>query len=268
MVKQFLIAEAGINHNGNLKSALRLIDAAKKSGADAIKFQTYKTEKRIHKKYKKIFAILKKCELNYKEFKILKDYCDHKKINFFSTPFDLEAVDFLDELKVKLFKVASFDIGNKPLINSILKKNKKTIISTGMASMKEIELVYKKFKRNRVPLVLMHCVSSYPNKTENSYLSNINFLKKKFNCEIGLSDHSDGIEIPVYSSLLGVKYIEKHFKINNKHKCVDSPVSITGDQFLELKKKLVQMNKIMGNPKFGIRPEEKNSTIFKRKKMY
>ena len=122
MVKQFLIAEAGINHNGNLKTALKLVDAAKKSGVDAIKFQTYKTEKRIHRKYKKIFEILKKCELNYNEFKILKDYCDQKKITFFSTPFDLEAVDFLYELKVKLFKVASFDIGNKPLINAILKK--------------------------------------------------------------------------------------------------------------------------------------------------
>ena len=122
MVKNFIIAEAGINHNGELKTALKLVDAAKNSGADAIKFQTYKTEKRIKKKYKNIFNILKKCELSYREFEIIKDYCDYKKITFFSTPFDLEAVDFLYSLKVSFFKIASFDISNKQLIDKIIKK--------------------------------------------------------------------------------------------------------------------------------------------------
>ena len=137
-----------------------------------------------------------------------------------------------------------------------------------MANIKEIKYVYEKFKKNRVPLVLMHCISSYPNKIENSYLSNINFLKKNFNCEIGLSDHSNGIEIPIYSSFLGIRYIEKHFKIDNSHKCVDAPVSITRDQFKQLRNKLKEVNKIIGKPKFGVRPEEKNAIIFKRKKMY
>ena len=268
MVKNFLIAEAGINHNGNLKTAIRLVDAAKESGADAIKFQTYKTERRVHKKYTKVFDILKKCELTYKEFKIIKDYSDYKKIKFFSTPFDLEAVDFLHSLKVNLFKVASFDISNKPLIDKILEKKTKTIVSTGMASLHEINTVYKKFKKKKIPLILLHCISSYPNKIENSYLSNINFLKKKFNCEIGLSDHSNGIEVPIYSALLGVRYIEKHFKINANHKCVDAKVSITKNQFINLKKNLSQISKIIGKPKFGVRSEELNSTIFKRKKIY
>ncbi len=266
--KHYLIAEAGINHNGNLKTALKLIDAAKKSGANAIKFQTYKTEKRVPKKYKKIFDILKKCELSYKEFQILKNYCDEKKITFFSTPFDLEAVEFLTELKVKLFKVASFDIANKPLIEGILKKNKKTIISTGMANLKEISSVYKKFKIKKIPLILLHCISSYPNKIETSYLSNIKYLKEKYNCEIGLSDHTNGIEVPLYSSLLGVKIIEKHFKIDENHKCVDAKVSITSKQFAELKKNLEIVEKMIGRPKFGIRLEEKNTKIFKRKKIY
>ena len=123
MVKKFLIAEAGINHNGSLKTALKLVDAAKKSGADAIKFQTYVTEKRISKKYKKIFQILKNCELKFSEFKIIKDYCD-KKNRIFATPFDIESVDFLSSIKVKYFKIASFDISNNELIDKIISKKK------------------------------------------------------------------------------------------------------------------------------------------------
>ena len=268
MVDRCLIAEAGINHNGELKTALKLVDAAKKAGADVVKFQTYKTEKRIQKKYKKIFEILKKCELSYKDFELIKNYCDYKKIIFSSTPFDLEAVDFLSEMNVKFLKVASFDISNAELINKILGKKKMTIISTGMASLKEINNVYKKFKIKKVPLVLLHCISSYPNKKENSYLANIKFLQNKFNCEIGLSDHSIDIEIPVIAKAMGVKYIEKHFKLNNKHKCVDAPVSIGAKEFKQLSYKVEQIDKIIGNVQFGIRKEEKNSVIFKRKKIF
>lgn len=268
MVKKFLIAEAGINHNGNLKTALKLVKAAKKSGADAIKFQTYVTEKRINKKYTKIFNILKKCELNFNEFKIIKEYCDEKKIEFFSTPFDLEAVDFLSSLKVKYFKIASFDISNNDLINKIVTKKKTTIVSTGMASFNEIKKINLKFKKKKIPLIILHCVSSYPNKKENSYLANINYLKRSLNCEVGLSDHSKGIEVPTIARAMGVKFIEKHFMLNSKHKCVDSPVSITANQFLELSKKINEVDKTLGKVKFGIRKEEKNSIIFKRRKIY
>ena len=196
-LNNFLIAEAGINHNGKVKTALKLVDVAKKSGASAIKFQTYITEKRIKKKYKKIFDILKKCELKFNDFKIINDYCKHKKIDFFSTPFDNESVKFLDSLNVKLFKIASFDIGNYELINEILKTNKPTIVSTGMASLKEIDKIYSKFKKKKIDLALLHCISSYPNKDDSSYLSNINFLKNRFKCEIGISDHTNDIKIPI-----------------------------------------------------------------------
>ena len=233
--KKFLIAEAGINHNGNLKSALKLVDVASKNGADAIKFQTYITEKRIKKKYSKIFDILKKCELSYKEFEIINNYCKKKKIIFFSTPFDKEAVDFLESLKVKIYKVASFDISNFELIDKIIKTKKPTIVSTGMAKLEEIRKVYLSFLKWDIELALLHCVSSYPNKDINSYLSNISFLKKKFNCHIGISDHTNDIKIPIYANLLGANIVEKHLKINERHKCVDSPVSITGLQFKELK---------------------------------
>jgi|TARA_B110000114_G_scaffold185630_1_gene233606 N,N'-diacetyllegionaminate synthase len=266
-LNNFIIAEAGINHNGKIKTALRLIDVAKKNGASAIKFQTYITEKRIKKKYRKIFDILKKCELKFEEFKIISDYCRHKKINFFSTPFDKESVNFLDSINVKLFKIASFDIGNHELINEVLKTKKPTIISTGMASLKEIDKVYKIYKKNKVDLALLHCVSSYPNTDSSSYLSNINFLKNRFDCEIGISDHTNDIKIPIYGNLIGANIIEKHLKISENHKCVDAPVSITGKQLYALKLETENIKKILNVASFGIRKVEKGSRIFKRNKI-
>ena len=266
-LNNFIIAEAGINHNGKIKTALKLVDVAKKNGASAVKFQTYITEKRVKKKYKKIFDILKKCELKYDEFKIVSDYCAHKKIDFFSTPFDKESVNFLDSLNVKLFKIASFDIGNYDLINEVLKTKKPTIISTGMASLKEIDKVHKIYKNKKVDIALLHCVSSYPNKDEGSYLSNISFLKNRFKCEIGISDHTDDIKIPIYGSLLGANIFEKHLKIDNHHKCVDAPVSITGKQLSLLKLEIEKIKKILNVASFGIRKEEKGSQIFKRNKI-
>lgn len=264
--KNFLIAEAGINHNGNIKTALKLVDVAKKNGADAIKFQTYITEKRV-KKNSPIFEILKKSELAFNDFKTIKDYCDTKKIIFFSTPFDKESVNCLNNLNVSLFKVASFDVSNYELLDEVLKTKKPTIVSTGMASLSEITKVYKKYKQKNVELALLHCISSYPNKDESSYLSNISFLKNKFNCEIGLSDHTNDIKVPIYGYILGAKIIEKHFKINSKHKCVDGPVSITGAQLKKLRLELDKIDKILNNVQFGVRKEEKGTKQFKRKKI-
>ena len=265
--KNFLIAEAGINHNGNIKTALKLVDVAKKNGADAIKFQTYITEKRVKKKYKKIFNILKNCELSFNDFKIIQDYCKQKKIIFFSTPFDIESVEFLNSLKVKLFKVASFDIGNFQLINAILKTKKPTIVSTGMAKLTQIDKVYKSYMKKKVDLTILHCISSYPNKEESSYLKNIEFFKKRYACKIGISDHTSGIKIPIYGNLMGAEVIEKHLKLNSNHKCVDAPVSITGNQLRTLKDQLEMNDKILGKISFGIKKEEKNTKVFIRSKI-
>ena len=136
-----------------------------------------------------------------------------------------------------------------------------------MSDLKEIENIYKIYKKRSIKLFILHCISSYPNKEQNSLLSNIEFLKKKFNCNIGLSDHTNDIKIPIYANLLGANVIEKHFKLNKYHKCVDSPVSITGDQLKKLKDEIDNIEKILGQPKFGIRDSEKASVIFKRKKM-
>lgn len=261
--KPFLIAEIGINHNGNFSEAIKLINKAKLAGADAVKFQTYITEKRV-KKNSPIYDILKRCELTYDEFYKLKKYCDQKKILFFSTPFDIEAVNFLKDIKVKLFKLASFDISNYNLIREIIKTKKKTIVSTGMASLKEILTINKMFKKKNIPHYFLHCVSAYPNKEEHSYLNNLNYLTKKLNCQVGLSDHTNNINVCKYAYFMGSRIFEKHFKLSINHKCVDSAVSITPEQFLNLKKKLMHYEKILGKIQFGVKPSEKKIKIFKR----
>ena len=262
----FLIAEAGINHNGSLKKAFRLVDEAKKSGASAIKFQTYKTEKRVNKN-NPVFEILKKCELSFLEFKKLKNYCDKKKIIFFSTPFDIESVNFLDKINVKLFKISSFDIANYQLIKAIADKKKPVIVSTGMASLKEIKKINKYFLKRKVKHVFLHCISSYPLNDKDSLLSNIKYLKKKFNCEVGLSDHTSDIKTSIYSYFLGARIFEKHFKVSKNDRCVDSLVSITPKQMKDLTIGLKEIPQIMGKIKFGIRKNEKSAIIFKRKKI-
>ena len=136
-----------------------------------------------------------------------------------------------------------------------------------MANLKEIDKVHRIYKNKKIDLALLHCVSSYPNKDESSYLSNINFLKKRFRCEIGISDHTNDIKIPIYGNLLGANIIEKHLKIDNNHQCVDAPVSITGKQLKALKLEINKIKKIMNKASFGTRKEEIGSKIFKRNKI-
>lgn len=261
----FIISEIGINHNGILSNAFKLIDSSVRAGASAVKFQTYKTEKRV-KKNSSIFNILKKCELSQEDFVKIKKYCDKKKIIFFSTPFDVESVFFLESIGVKLFKVASFDISNYEILRAISKTRLPTIISTGMAKKLEIDKVYKFFKSRKIDFALLHCVSKYPNEEETSYLSCINYLKDKYDCPIGISDHTNNITTSIYGYLMGAKIIEKHFVTNSRFKCVDRPVSINEIQMNNLVKKIDHIKKIMGKPLFGNRKEEKITYTFKRKK--
>ena len=264
-VDPFIISEIGINHNGKLKDAFKLIDSSIRAGASAVKFQTYKTENRV-KKNSKIFDILKQCELSFEDFKKIKKYCDKKNIIFFSTPFDVESVFFLKDIGVKLIKVASFDITNFEILRAISKTKLPTIISTGMATKKEIDNAYKFFKSRKLNFSFLHCVSNYPNKEETSYLSCINYLKEKYNCPIGISDHTNDISTSVYGFLMGAKIIEKHFVPNSNFKCVDLPVSITEKQMRNLVNKIEHLKKVIGSPLFGNRKEETNSYTFKRKK--
>ena len=263
--KNFIIAEVGINHNGNFSEAIKLIDAAKKSGANAVKFQTYTTEKRVSSS-SPIFDILKKCELQYEDFYKLKNYCDKKKIIFFSTPFDKEAVHFLNKINFKIFKVSSFDISNYEIINEIIKTKKEIILSTGMASLHEIFKVHKKLTNKKINHALLHCVSKYPNEDKSCYLENIRYLQSVLKCPVGYSDHTNDIKTALIANILGAKIIEKHFKLGENHKCVDAKVSITPSQFGNLVENINNYKDILGKVKFGIRPEEQHTRVFKRTK--
>jgi len=263
--KSFVIAEIGINHMGSLHKAKKLVDSAIRAGVNAVKFQTYITEKRVNLSKKNvIFKILKKCELTNEEFLELKKYCDKKKIIFFSTPFDISSASFLNKMGVKLFKIASFDVANIKFLKEISKFKKTFIMSTGMATEKEIKKAVSIFKKNKRELILLHCISSYPNKEENSNLSCLDSLKK-FNVPVGLSDHTNDIFVPTIAKAMGVNVIEKHFMINENDKCVDSPVSISEKKMKLLIKNLNRIDNMMGDPKLKLRDNEKNWFVFKRK---
>ena len=263
--KTIIIAEAGINHNGKVKQAKKLIDAAKSSGADIIKFQIYKTEllieknaiKKKLKKYariKKMFKFLKKFELSFNDFKELKKYSVRKKIIFAATPFDKNSVDELAKLKVPFFKVSSGDINNFSLISHIATKKKPIVISTGRSNLEEVKkTVYFLKQKGCRNFTLLHCVSTYPAKLEDLNLNAIKFLKRKFKCKIGFSDHSKGIEAALGAVVLGAEYIEKHLTLNTNDKGPDHKASIEPNEF----KKMVQG---IRNLEIAVGKEKKKAT--------
>jgi len=262
--KTYVIAEAGINHNGNIKHALNLAKSAKSAGCDAIKYQTYITAKRVVKD-SPIFSILKKCELTFKEFAEIKSYCQSINIDFLSTAFDEDSLNFLcDELKIKQVKVASFDTSNLSFLKKIIKKNINTIISLGMTSISDINRILKLFK-NKKKLTLLHCVSGYPISNNEANLSNISFLINKFkNIKIGYSDHTKSIEIPSLAVLTGAKMIEKHFYLSSVKNCPDLPVSLNSKEMRQMINNIRKVEKILGKTNFKIKDPEKNIVQYKR----
>jgi len=219
--KVFIIAEVGNNHEGNFTVAKKLVHQAAKAGVDAIKFQTFKTEKFIRKDDKKRFQQLKKFELSYNQFQFLRNLAHKKKIKFISTPLDLESADFLIK-NADLIKIASGDNNFYPLIDKVLKSKKPVIISTGMTNALQIKnltnyivkAIGKKAIENRISL--LHCVTSYPVEDKFANLKSIEYLIKNLNITIGYSDHTLGNEACIAAVTMGAKIIEKHFTINKK----------------------------------------------------
>ena len=259
----YIIAEIGINHGGDINLAKKMIDSVKRTGADAVKFQTYKTENRVSKD-SPIFEILKKCELPFKAFEELQAYAKLLDIDFFSTPFDIESVDFLNEIKCDIYKIASFDIVNKTLLKKIGSIKKPVILSTGMSSLDEINTAFNILKKHTKKIALLHCISSYPTKEIDANLLAISKLKESFNCVIGHSDHTNGIKVPLLAVAAGAQVIEKHFKIDEEMECVDESVSITELQMRELVHGVREIEEILGNGFLGITNTEKEITQFRR----
>lgn len=261
--KVYVIAEIGLNHGGDINTAKRLIDSASRTGVDAVKFQTYLTEKRVAKN-SPIFDVLKKCELPFEAFKELKDYTETYNIEFFSTPFDEESVDFLESINCALYKVASFDVVNYKLLSKIADTKKTIIMSVGMANLSEIEEAFKILNNKTKNLAILHCISAYPTKEEDANLSAVYTLKEKFDCVIGQSDHTNGIVVPLYAVATGAQIIEKHYKIDENMNCVDAPVSISEEQMRNLIKEIRRLESILGNGEFGVRVAEAGCKIFRR----
>lgn len=224
----FIIAEAGVNHNGNLKLAKKLIDAAVDAGADAVKFQTFRADKLVipdteKAEYQKDatgandsqYQMLKKLELTEHDFMELSSYARENEIIFLSSPFDKDSVDFLDDIGVPIFKISSGELTNIPLLKHIAKKKKPIILSTGMATLGEIdEALSTLTKEGSEEIILLHCVTNYPAKMEEVNLNVIKTLKCCYKLPVGFSDHTPGIVASLAATTIGSCVIEKHFTID------------------------------------------------------
>ena len=223
-----IIAEAGVNHNGGIILAKELIAKAKYAGADIIKFQTFISENVVSKYAPKAeyqnnntktdesqLEMVKKLELSFDDFIELNNYCKEIGIEFLSTAFDFESIDFLNQLGMQVWKIPSGEITNLPYLIKIAKLNKKVILSTGMSTMREIEDAVNILKDHGASeLIILHCTTEYPTPYEDVNLNAMLAIKERFGYEVGYSDHTMGIEVPIAAVALGAKVIEKHFTLD------------------------------------------------------
>lgn len=249
MSKVVIIAEAGVNHNGSMENAFKLVDAAVSAGVDYVKFQTFKSENLVSKIAPKAdyqvantenstesqFEMLKKLELSHNQHELLIDYCARKNIKFFSTAFDLESLQYLKEIGLDMVKIPSGEITNLPYLRLAARLFPKVILSTGMCSMLEIEDAFNVFIMEgivRENITILHCNTEYPTPFEDVNLRAMLSIRDKFNTEIGYSDHTLGIEVPIAAVACGAKVIEKHFTLD---KTMEGPDHRASLEPLELK---------------------------------
>lgn len=251
MNKVIIIGEAGVNHNGNIEIAKKLIDVAVDAGVDYVKFQTFKSESLVSKFAKKAayqientqdaienqLQMLRKLELSHSEHLELVSYCNQKKISFFSTAFDLESLDFLYELGLTMVKIPSGEITNLPYLRKAASLFKKVIISTGMATMKEIKEALDVFidaGLTKDAITVLHCNTEYPTPMSDVNLMAMLSIQKKFQVKVGYSDHTLGIEVPIAAVALGGTMIEKHFTLDNNLPGPDQLSSLEPNQLKEM----------------------------------
>ena len=278
-----VIAEAGVNHNGSLEKAKKMISVAKKAGANYIKFQAYKTEYLVSKKAKKAkyqinkknktetqFKMLKKFEFSPADFKLLFKFCKNKKIGFMLSVFDTKSLKIIKDLKLNIIKVPSGEITNYELLEEISKFKKKVILSTGMASLSEIKnaikiLTSKKIKKKNI--TILQCTSAYPTKLSDVNLSALNYLKKKLRLKVGFSDHTIGTLSSVSAVALGASVIEKHFTLNRKLKGPDHKSSLDPQNLKNFVENIRKVEVLMGKPIKKITNIEKQNLKYVRKSL-
>ena len=254
----FIIAEAGVNHNGNMILAKRLIDIAKRSGADAVKFKMFKAENEMilsapKAKYQETdeeesqYEMVKKLELSNDQFRELTKYAKKVGIIFLASPFDYESVDLLCELKVPYIKIASGEITNYPFLEYVSSKKIPIIMSTGMATIEEVRTAIHIFHQSWAGATLLHCTSSYPTKPEDVNLKAMRVLRTTFDHPVGLSDHSLGITIPIAAVAMGACMIEKHFTIDKTFPGPDHKSSLSPFELEQMVKAIRDVEKAMGD---------------------
>jgi N,N'-diacetyllegionaminate synthase len=246
MSEVIIIAEAGVNHNGELKKAIELVEVAANTGADYVKFQTFKTDLNISKSAKKAdyqekntgntesqFEMVKKLELSFDDFLIIEKKCKELNIGFMSTGFDIPSIEFLDTLKPKFYKISSGEITNKPYLEHVGKVAEKIILSTGMANIKEIKEAVNILEKSGVKkrnITILHCNTEYPTPYEDVNLLAMLHIKNEIGVEIGYSDHTLGIEVSIAAVALGATIIEKHFTLNRNLPGPDHIASLEPDE--------------------------------------
>ena len=257
-----LIAEIGINHNGDIKIAKKLIDEAKDAGFDTVKFQ----KSTIEKVYSKDDLDLPRespwgktqrdqkngLEFNESQYDIIDDYCREREIEWFASAWDVDSLVFLDKYNLKYNKIASAMIVDEPFLEAVAKKKKYTLISTGMSSYADIETAVEIFRKNQCEFELMHCVSTYPCKNEDINLNVINSLKKEFKCKVGYSGHENGIAISLAAYVMGISSLERHITLDRTMYGSDQAASLEAEGINKLTSGIKKIKISLGSDKIGL----------------
>jgi len=270
----YVIAEAGLNHNGRLDVAKKLIDVASSAGADAVKFQKRTVSKlaikatldapddrfpEFGKTYREIREHL---EFNMSQYKEIKQYAETKGLDFLCTAFDTDAVDFLEDLGVEIYKLASHSVTNIELLEYLASKGKQTIMSTGMSDIEEIRTAVKIFEKYKTPLLLLHCVSAYPTPHDECNLDMINVLKGNFDLPVGYSGHEMGYLPTLIAVTMGAVAIERHYTLDNNMTGFDHKMSLNAEDFIAMVKDIREIKKIRGT---GIKNVSESEWITRNK---
>jgi N,N'-diacetyllegionaminate synthase len=285
MKKTIIIAEAGVNHNGDLMLAKQLVDVAAEAGADYVKFQTFKTDKLVSKIATKAdyqiknfnevgnsqMEMLRKLELSAEDHLILLEHANGKGIKFLSTGFDEDSVDFLYNLGIDLFKIPSGEITNLPYLRHVAQKGRPVVLSTGMSTMAEIQDavdVLLQFGVAKNDLTILHCTTEYPAPFEDVNLKAMNTICEEFGVNVGYSDHTQGIEVPLAAVALGAKIIEKHFTLDKRLPGPDHKASLEPAELMWLVKSIRNIETALGRPEKVVTASEFKNLVVARKSIF
>jgi N-acetylneuraminate synthase/N,N'-diacetyllegionaminate synthase len=277
----YVIAEAGVNHNGDMELAQQLVDATAAAGADAVKFQTWVTEKLVLPEaamaeyqarntgvQESQFAMLKRLELSYPDFRRLKAYCDRRGVCFLSTPDEEDSADFLESLDVPAFKIGSGELTNLPYLAHLARKGRPLILSTGMGDLAEVRAAVQTIREHGdPPLVVLHCVSNYPTDPADCNLNAMTAMRRELGVPIGFSDHTVGLAVPLAAVTLGACLIEKHLTLDRSLPGPDHAVSATPDELRRLVEGIRAVEAARGDGVKAPRPSEMPTRELVRKSL-